>query len=79
MAKKRRSRRRGGKKRQAPVVAARSAPPRGEKRAEAKAEPGVETVALAEQYPYVYGDLKRIAILASTMFAIIIVLSFVIK
>lgn len=79
MAKKRRSRRRRGKKRRAPVAAARSAPPREEKRAETKAEPSVEAVALAEQYPYVYDDLKRIAILASTMFAILIILSFVIK
>jgi len=58
---------------------ARPAPPREEKRAEAKVEPGVEAVALAEQYPYVYDDLKRIAILAGTMFAILIILSFVIK
>lgn len=78
MAKKRRSQRRRGKKR-APVAAARSAPPREEKRAEVKAEPSLEAVALAEQYPYVYGDLKRIAILAGIMFAILIILSFVIK
>ena len=78
MAKKRRSRRRK-KKRRAPVAAARSAPPREERRAETKAEPSVEAVALAEQYPYVYDDLKRIAILAGTMFAILIILSFVIK
>jgi len=78
MAKKRRSRRRRGKKRGAPVAAARSAPPREERRAE-EAEPGVEAVALAEQYPHVYDDLKRIAILASIMFAILIILSFVIK
>jgi len=32
----------------------------------------------AAQYDYVYGDLKRIAILAGTMFAVLIVLSFVI-
>ena len=61
------------------MAAARSAPPREEKRAEAKAEPGVETVALAEQYPHVYDDLKRIAILASIMFAILIILSFLIR
>lgn len=78
MAKKRRSQRRRGKKR-APVAAARSAPPRDEKRAEVKAEPSPEAVALTEQYPYVYSDLKRIAILAGTMFAILILLSFVIK
>jgi hypothetical protein len=76
MAKKRRSRRR--RKKRAPVAAARSVSLE-EKRAEAKAEPGVEAVALAEQYPYVYDDLKRIAILASIMFAILIILSFVIK
>lgn len=78
MAKKRRSQRRRGRKR-APVAAARPTPPREEKRAEAKVEPGVEVVGLAEQYPYVYDDLKRIAILAGTMFGILIVLSFLIK
>lgn len=79
MAKKRRSRRRREKKKRAPVAATRSAPPREEKKAEVKAEPSVEAVALAEQYPYVYDDLKRIAILAGAMFAILIVLSFAIK
>lgn len=79
MAKKRRSRRRRGKKRRAPVAPARSVPRPEEKRAEVKAEPSVEAVALAEQYPYVYADLKRIAILASIMFAILIILSFVVK
>ena len=33
---------------------------------------------LAEQYSYVYDDLKRIAILAGTLFAVLIALSFVI-
>lgn len=32
----------------------------------------------AEQYAYVYGDLKRIAIIAGTLFAILVALSFVI-
>jgi hypothetical protein len=30
------------------------------------------------QYAYVYGDLKRIAIIAGTLFAVLIVLSFII-
>jgi len=34
---------------------------------------------LAEEYRYVYSDLKRIAILAATMLAALIVLSFVIR
>jgi aspartate/methionine/tyrosine aminotransferase len=34
---------------------------------------------LAEQYAYVYDDLKRIAILAGAMFAILIALSFLIE
>lgn len=79
MAKKRRSQRRREKKRRTPVAAARYVPPREEKGAEVKAAPSVEAVALAEQYPHVYGDLKRIAILASIMFAILIILSFVIR
>jgi len=78
MAKKRRSQRRRGRRR-APAAAARPAPLRGEKKAEVKAEPHVEAVALAEEYPHVYDDLRRIAIVASIMFAILIILSFIIK
>lgn len=33
----------------------------------------------AEQYAYVYGDLKRIAIIAGTLLAALVVLSFVIS
>ncbi len=36
------------------------------------------TAQLGSQYAYVYGDLKRIAIIASALFAVLIVLSFVI-
>jgi hypothetical protein len=57
------------------VAAVRPAPQRKEE----KAEPSLEAKALVEEYPYVYADLKRIAILASIMFAILILLSFVIK
>jgi hypothetical protein len=32
-----------------------------------------------DDYTYIYSDLRRIAILAATMFAILIILSFVIK
>lgn len=35
--------------------------------------------AFAEQYAHVYGDLKRIAILAGTLFAVLVALSFVIR
>jgi len=38
-----------------------------------------KTAKLAEEYRYVYSDLKRIAILAGTMFAVLIILSFVIR
>lgn len=34
---------------------------------------------LSEEYRYVYSDLKRIAILAGTMFIVLIVLSFLIR
>jgi hypothetical protein len=40
---------------------------------------GVKAAQLAEEYRYVYSDLKRIAILAATMLAALIVLSFVIR
>jgi hypothetical protein len=33
----------------------------------------------AEQYAYVYGDLKRIAVLAVTLLAVLFALSFVIR
>jgi len=36
------------------------------------------TASLTEQYGYVYDDLKRIAILAGAMFAILIALAFVV-
>jgi hypothetical protein len=36
------------------------------------------TAQLGSQYAYVYGDLKRIAIIAASLFAVLIVLSFVI-
>jgi hypothetical protein len=39
---------------------------------------GVATIR-TEDYTYIYNDLRRIAILAFTMFAILIILSFVIK
>lgn len=53
----------------------------------AKAERKVETAGagqatsagFAEQYAYVYDDLKRIAILAGTFFAMLIALSFVVR
>jgi len=34
---------------------------------------------LAEEYRYVYSDLKRIAILAGAMLAVLVILSFVIR
>jgi hypothetical protein len=48
-----------------------------EKEVEAIAEE--KTAQLAEEYRYVYSDLKRIAILAGTMLAVLIILSFVIR
>ncbi len=40
--------------------------------------PASSVVQLGSQYAYVYGDLKRIAIIASALFAVLLVLSFVI-
>jgi len=39
----------------------------------------VKTAQLAEEYRYVYSDLKRIAVLAGAMLAALIILSFVIR
>ena len=40
---------------------------------------GSSAMDFAEQYAYVYGDLKRIAIIAGTLLAALVVLSFVIN
>ena len=82
MAKKsRRAKKRARKKRSASAVRPKlplSAPsPTVAKETEALAKEKVAE--LAEEYRYVYSDLKRIAILAGTMFAVLIILSFVIR
>ena len=84
MAKKsRRARRRAEKKRSIPAVRPKGPVPAPrptvakEKEIEVRAEE--KTVQLAEEYPYVYSDLKRVAILAVTMLAVLIILSFVIR
>ena len=40
---------------------------------------GSSALDFAEQYAYVYGDMKRIAIIAGTLLAALVVLSFVIN
>ena len=40
---------------------------------------GSSAVDFAEQYAYVYGDLKRIAVIAGTLLAALVALSFVIN
>jgi hypothetical protein len=81
MAKKsRRAKKRAKKKRSIPVDRpGQPAPVSGPtvaKEIEARAEE--RSAKLAEEYRYVYSDLKRIAILAGVMLAALIVLSFVI-
>jgi hypothetical protein len=83
MAKKsRRAKKRAGKKRGTPAVRPKqpsiSGPsPTAAREAEAPAE--TKAAQLAEEYRYVYSDLKRIAILAGVMLTALIVLSFVIR
>jgi len=82
MAKKsRRAKRRARKKRSIPAGRPKQpalAPgPTVAKEIEALAEENATR--LAEEYRYVYSDLKRIAILAGTMLAALIILSFVIR
>ena len=82
MAKKsRRAKKRAKKKRGVPGVRRKrpvSAPgPIVAKETQALAEEKVAQ--LAEEYRYVYSDLKRIAILAGTMLVALIILSFVIR
>ncbi len=73
--KSRRARRRRAT-RAAPGPEAVSAPAEGEGYG---GGPPEQLIDFAEQYSYVYGDLKRIAILAGALFAILIALSFVIR
>jgi len=53
--------------------------PGGESKVKATGPAGATIIDFAQQYGYVYDDLKRIAILAGTMFAILIALSFVVR
>jgi hypothetical protein len=53
--------------------------PARSKKVEAARSTRATAIDFAEQYGYVYDDLKRIAILAGTLFAILIALSFVIR
>jgi hypothetical protein len=74
MAKKsRRAKKRARQKRSIPAVR----PKQPAKETEALAEK--KAAELAEEYRYVYSDLKRIAILAGVMLTALIVLSFVIR
>lgn len=84
MAKKsRRARKRSGKKRRIPAGGPKQPVPvlaPGPTVAkETKVLAKEKAAKLAEEYRYVYSDLKRIAILAATMLAALIVLSFVIR
>jgi hypothetical protein len=79
MAKKsRRARRKRTPKKTAPTATAVS--PTGERAETRPAETGSTSAqAFAEQYSYVYSDLKRIAILAGSLLAVLVALSFVIR
>ena len=84
MAKKsRRAKRRAKKKRRVAAVRPKRPAPAPAPSPTVAKEPEAMTeekaAELAEEYRYVYSDLKRIAILAGTMFAVLIVLSFVIR
>jgi hypothetical protein len=82
MAKKsRRAKRRAGKKRGTPAVRPKQpiTPPGVTVARETEALAETKAAQLAEEYRYVYSDLKRIAILAGVMLTALIVLSFVIR
>jgi hypothetical protein len=82
MAKKsRRAKKRAGQKRATPAARPRQpvTPPGVTVAQETEALAETKAVQLAEEYRYVYSDLKRIAILAGVMLAALIVLSFVIR
>lgn len=50
-----------------------------ERKVKATEPAGATSIDFAKQYGYVYDDLKRIAILAGTMFGALVLLSFVIR
>jgi hypothetical protein len=83
MAKKSRHAKKSARKKRRSIPASRpkqpipASGPTVTKEIEARAEQ--KAAKLAEEYRYVYSDLKRIAILAGTMLAALIVLSFVIR
>jgi hypothetical protein len=81
MAKKSRRAKKRSKKRSIPAGKPRQAAPAPSPTAvrERAALPEAKAAELAEEYHYVYSDLKRIAFLAATMLAALIVLSFVIR
>jgi len=84
MAKKsRRGKKRSKKKRSIPAGRSRQPAPAPSPTAAATAKEtaalaGEKAAKLAEEYRYLYSDLKRIAILAGAMLAALIILSFVI-
>jgi hypothetical protein len=82
MAKKsRRAKKRAGKKRATPAIRPKQpvTPPGVTVAQETEALAGTKVAQLAEEYRYVYSDLKRIAILAGVVLAALIVLAFVIR
>lgn len=50
-----------------------------ERKVKATEPKGSTSIDFAKQYAHVYDDLKRIAILAGAMFAVLVALSFVIR
>jgi hypothetical protein len=76
--KSRRARRKRASRATAPAV---TTPSPVETGAEARGPRGGSTTAQAfsEQYAHVYGDLKRIGVLAGVLFAVLVALSFVIR
>ncbi|MEE8162909.1 MAG: hypothetical protein V3T92_02660 [Anaerolineae bacterium] len=82
MAKKsRRAKRRAKKTRSKPAVRPKrpASAPSPTVAKETRALTEEKAAELAEEYRYVFSDLKRIAVLAGAMFAALIILSFVIR
>ena len=81
MAKKKRSKKRRKRRREAVVQARPVAQP--EKKAASKAASAAARqkvqVDFRKEYPYVYSDLQRVAIIAATMLILLVALSFVLK
>jgi len=82
MARKKRSKKRRKRRREVAAQARPAARPEKKKAAPPKGSPVEKArvqVDFRKEYPYVYSDLQRVAIIAATMLFLLVALSFILK